>query len=215
MVSPGVRQIYKKLFRAFGRQHWWPADSAFEVMVGAILTQSTSWKNVEKALANLKKEKVLTAKKLASMDVRDLARLIRPAGYYNVKAGRLKGFLDFFMSDYSGNARRMASEDTSLLRSKLLGVKGIGPETADSILLYALNKPVFVVDAYTKRVLLRHGLMPEDAGYEKVQAFFMRGMKTDAKTFNEYHALIVKLGKEFCLKAKPRCGSCPLFLSFN
>jgi endonuclease-3 related protein len=202
--------IYRKLYSSFGTQRWWPADTAFEVMAGAILTQNTNWVNVEKALTNLKKNNLLDPLKLYKLPDRLLAVLIRPAGYYNIKAKRLKSFLKFFISCYSGNIKKMSGMDVASLRQQLLAVKGIGPETADSILLYALNKPIFVVDAYTRRILLRHGFIDEDAGYDKIQDLFMQNLKSGVKLFNEYHALLVKLGKEFCLKKKPKCDVCPL-----
>lgn len=203
-------KIYKKLYAAFGPQRWWPGDSPFEVMVGAILTQNTNWLNVEKAIGNLKKHKTLALNKLSRMPQRRLSTLIRPAGYYNIKAERLKGLFNFLVSQYRGNIKKMAAARARRLRRELLGVKGIGPETADSILLYALDKPVFVVDAYTKRVLFRHGLISEKADYSRVQDLFMRNLKHDRRLFNEYHALLVRLGKDFCLKSKPKCASCPL-----
>ncbi|MBI4706844.1 MAG: endonuclease III domain-containing protein [Candidatus Omnitrophica bacterium] len=213
--------IYDKLSKAFGPQHWWPGDSSFEVMVGAILTQNTNWVNVEKAIVNLKEEKLLDAKKLYKLPEKKLAKLIRPAGYYNVKAKRLKNFLRFFLESYRGNIRAMKKADLDILRRQLLNVNGIGPETADSILLYALEKNIFVVDAYTKRVFSRHRIIKEDAGYHEVQEIFMRLVNCAGKSacksisgwvrlFNEYHALIVRLAKEFCLKNKPKCGLCPL-----
>ncbi|MDD4980508.1 MAG: endonuclease III domain-containing protein [Candidatus Omnitrophica bacterium] len=208
-MKPKLNLIYKKLYSYFGPQHWWPGDSPFEVMVGAILTQNTSWLNVEKAINNLKKHKVLTADKLYKLSSKRLALLIRPAGYYNIKAERLKIFLRFFLKYYQG-LEGMLNSDTLALRNQLLGVKGIGPETADSILLYALNKPVFVVDAYTRRILSRHRFIPEGADYHQTQNLFMQNLKKSVKLFNEYHALLVKLGKEFCLKNKPRCEICPL-----
>lgn len=198
--------IYKKLYSSFGPQRWWPADSAFEVMVGAILTQNTNWQNVEKAINNLKELRLLNLKRLYQLPQKKLAALIRPAGYYNIKARRLKEFINF----YQANAKRISSQDTGALRRSLLAVYGIGPETADSILLYALGRPVFVVDAYTKRIFSRHGFIKEGASYEEVQDLFMRNLKKDVKLFNEYHALIVKLAKDFCLKNKPRCQACPL-----
>ena len=202
--------FYEKLYRYFGPQKWWPAESPFEVMVGAILTQNTNWGNVEKAIRNLKAKKVLNAQKLNQLSGKKLALLIRPSGFYNLKSKRLKEFLRFLFSRYGGKIRKMAAADALSLRQALLAVKGIGRETADSILLYALNKPIFVVDAYTKRILSRHKLISEDATYDEVQSFFMRNLKNDAKLFNEYHALLVKLGKEFCLKRRPRCEECPL-----
>ena len=179
-------------------------------MVGAILTQNTSWQNVEKAIANLKKHKVLTARKIYNLPHKKLSRLIRSSGYYNIKTKRLKEFLKFFINNYSASIRKISKVRSAVLRAELLSVKGIGPETADSILLYALNKPVFVVDAYTKRIFSRHKLLPIDAGYSDAQALFMSGLKKDVKLFNEYHALLVALAKAYCSKSKPRCSFCPL-----
>ena len=205
-----IEKIYKDLYANFGPQHWWPAKTPFEVIVGAILTQSTSWNNVKKAIANLKKNQLLTKDALYRLSHPRLALLIRSAGYYNIKAKRLKAFLHFFFKDYGGSLRKMSQVDTLVLRKQLLSVNGIGPETADSILLYALDKPVFVVDSYTKRVLSRHRIIREDDDYEQVQNLFMQSLKKDVRLFNEYHALLVKLGKEFCLKRRPRCEICPL-----
>jgi endonuclease-3 related protein len=202
--------IYKKLYASFGPQHWWPGESPFEVMIGAILTQNTNWQNVEKAICNLKRSNLFSPAKLNALPAKRLAKLIRPAGYYNIKAKRLKNFLVFLFRDYRANISRMRKADTGLLRKQLLGVNGIGPETADSILLYALNKPVFVVDTYTKRILSRHGFIAQDAEYHEVQNFFMQNLENKVQLFNEFHALIVRLGKEFCLKNNPRCSLCPL-----
>ncbi|MCX5712044.1 MAG: endonuclease III domain-containing protein [Candidatus Omnitrophica bacterium] len=205
-----INRIYKSLFASFGRQYWWPADSAFEVMVGAILTQNTNWANVEKAIKNLKKHKALAAEKLRKISVGRLALLIRPAGYYNIKAARLKNFVRFLFQRYAGDIKKMRKAETGSLRQELLSVIGIGPETADSILLYALDKPVFVVDAYTKRILSRHKIVKSDAEYAQIQDLFMRNLEKDARLFNEYHALLVKLGKDHCLKNKQKCSTCPL-----
>lgn len=202
--------IYRRLYARFGPQGWWPGETPFEVMVGAILTQNTNWQNVEKAIANLKAARALTAKKLYALPENKLALLIRPSGYYNIKARRLKEFLGFLFHNYQGNIRRMRRQSAGKLREALLAVKGIGQETADSILLYALEKPVFVVDAYTKRILSRHGLIREDASYQEVQKLFRDNLKNKVKLFNEFHALLVKLGKDHCLKRKPRCRLCPL-----
>ena len=202
--------IYRKLYSYFGAQHWWPADKRFEVIVGAILTQNTNWLNVEKAIRNLKKHNLLSPDRLYRLSGQRLAALIRPTGYYNIKAKRLKEFLKFFFKTYQGKIRKMSLVDTHNLRRQLLSVNGIGPETADSILLYALDKPVFVIDAYTKRILTRHRLIKKDARYDQIQNFFMRNLRPEAKLFNEYHALLVRLGKEACLKAKPKCAVCPL-----
>jgi len=202
--------IYQKLYAYFGSQHWWPANTPFEVMVGAILTQNTNWTNVEKAIDNLKKNKLLTPHALYKISHKRLARLIRSAGYYNIKAKRLKEFLQFLFKVYQGSLKKMSQVDTLTLRKNLLSVNGIGPETADSMLLYALNKPMFVVDAYTRRILLRHHLIREVDAYERIQNLFMQNLKNDVKLFNEYHALLVRLGKDFCLKRKPKCEICPL-----
>ena len=202
--------FYRRLRSSFGGQRWWPADTPFEVMVGAILTQNTSWLNVEKAISNLKSHNLLRPHKLSKLPLKRLASLIRPSGYYNIKAKRLKSFLKFFIGNYGGDIKKMRETKPLFLREQLLCVNGIGPETADSILLYALDMPFFVVDAYTKRVLLRHGLIEEGAGYGEVQKLFTQNIKKEVKLFNEYHALLVKLGKEYCLKNKPKCDICPL-----
>ena len=201
--------IYTRLLKAFGPQQWWPAQTRFEVIVGAILTQNTNWGNVEKALTNLKRAKCLSPQALKTIPSKKLATLIRPAGYFNVKTKRLKNFISFLFQEYKGNLNAMKREETYALRKKLLSVNGIGPETADSILLYAFDKPVFVVDAYTKRILLRHGMIDETFDYHAIQDLFMRSLKLDVKMFNEYHALIVQLGKDFC-KSKPACEKCVL-----
>ncbi|MCM8789749.1 MAG: endonuclease III domain-containing protein [Candidatus Omnitrophica bacterium] len=202
--------IYKKLYKYFGPQRWWPADSKFEVILGAILTQNTNWQNVEKAIRNLKRKNLINIKKLHKLPLKKLANLIKPSGYYNIKSKRLKSFLRFFIDSYGASLKKMHLEDSQVLRQKLLSVNGIGKETADSILLYALNKPVFVVDAYTKRIFLRHGFIKEGPDYDEIQNLLMKNLKKDVKLFNEYHALLVRLGKEFCLKNKPRCNICPL-----
>jgi len=202
--------IYRKLYGHFGAQHWWPAKSKFEVIVGAILTQNTSWGNVEKAIKQLKKEKLLDPARLHKAGHEKIAQAIRSAGYYNIKTKRLKEFLKFFLKEYALDIGKMAQADTAFLRQQLLAVNGIGPETADSILLYALNKPVFVVDAYTKRVLLRHKLIGEDYDYYKIQDYCAGNLRNNVKLFNEFHALLVNLAKNYCLKNQPRCRLCPL-----
>ncbi|MFA5004997.1 MAG: endonuclease III domain-containing protein [Candidatus Omnitrophota bacterium] len=209
-MSNRFKIIYKKLFAAFGPQHWWPAIDGFEVILGAILTQNTNWLNVEKALLALKKDGKLSAPRLKRMPLGKLALLIRSAGFYNLKALRIKEFLRFFFRYYHGSLHRMRLADTYILREQLLGVSGIGPETADSILLYALGKPIFVVDAYTRRILLRHRLIRPKDDYAAIQGLFASALKADAGLFNEYHALLVKLGKDYCLKNKPKCKLCPL-----
>jgi len=204
-----LSNIYATLYSAFGPQYWWPGDTPFEIAVGAILTQNTNWGNVEKAIDNLKKHKAVNAKALHEMPNNKLALLIKPAGYFNIKAKRLKEFITFLTNHYKGSMKRMKPENTHSLREKLLNVNGIGPETADSILLYALEKPVFVIDAYTKRILQRHNLVSERAAYHELQEFFHKNLPADIELFNEYHALFVRLGKEYC-KPKPLCKGCPL-----
>jgi endonuclease-3 related protein len=213
-------KIYEKLYAAFGPQGWWPAGTPFEVVVGAILTQNTAWSNVAKAIGNLKRGRCLTFGAMKKIPEKKLAALIRPAGYFNVKARRLKNFIRFLDKKYGGDLSRMRYRDAPVLRQELLGVNGIGRETADSILLYALRKPVFVIDAYTKRMLSRHGLKcAPGMDYDAVQRRFMEALPQDlapcapsalCAVFNEYHALIVRLGKDYCKKTKPKCVSCPL-----
>ena len=203
-------RVYDVLYRRFGPQHWWPGDTQFEVIVGAILTQNTAWTNVEKAIASLKASGALKSPAaMKKMRASRLASLIRPAGYYNIKAKRLRNFLYFLDKKYSSNLKKLAAVDTHTLRHELLGVNGIGPETADSILLYAFQRPVFVIDAYTKRIFSRHGIFAEGLSYADTQAIFMGNLRRSSKLFNEYHALIVTLGKELCRK-KPKCEECPL-----
>ena len=204
-----LMNIYRKLYKAYGPRNWWPGETSFEVMVGAILTQNTSWRNVEKAIQRLKEDGMLNPEGIHRLKKTELAPLIRSSGYYRIKADRLKSFIDFLFEEYGGDIKRMKRERLATLREKLLGVKGIGPETADSILLYGLEKPIFVVDAYTKRILSRHGLISEKASYEEVQKLFMEHLPPDEKLFNEYHALFVHLGKTLC-KKKPQCSICPL-----
>jgi len=181
-----------------------------EVIVGAILTQNTAWQNVEKAIANLKAARLLSTDALIAISESDLSELIRPSGYYNVKARRLKSFLIFLQDCFHGNLDIMLGEETRTIREKLLQVKGIGEETADSILLYAGGKPVFVVDAYTRRILMRHGVIRERFTYGEIQRLFMKHLANDAPLYNQYHALLVNTGKNYCSKKKPRCQACPL-----
>lgn len=201
--------MYQKLYSAFGPQEWWPGDSPFEVMVGAILTQNTNWANVEKAIDNIKKANALSPLTIHTMRTDRLASLIRPSGYFNIKAKRLKAFVGHFVTIYSGSVRIMKKVDRADLRNSFLEINGIGPETADSILLYALGKPQFVIDAYTKRILSRHGILDADDPYEDYQKLFHSELPTDVQLFNEYHALLVKAGKEFCRPAQ-KCIGCPL-----
>ncbi len=208
--SERINRFYQELYKNYGPQGWWPADSGLECILGAILTQNTSWKNVERAIENLRRENLISVGKLNLITADELAGLIRPSGYYNQKALKIKNFVTFAAQNYSGSLEKMFGEDKSVLRKKLLGIKGIGPETADSILLYAGGIPVFVVDAYTYRVLSRHGLVPEETTYDEIQELFTDSLPEDAHTFNEYHALLVKVGKEHCKKRDPRCNGCPL-----
>jgi len=201
--------IYQRLYDSFGPRGWWPGDSPFEVIVGAILTQNTSWENVEKAITRLKKDKLLHPERLYCIEESVLAEAIRSSGYYNIKAGRLKKFMDFLFGEYGGDLSLMFSENMELLRGKMLGINGIGPETADSILLYAGCKPVFVVDAYTRRVFSRHNFISANIGYHEIQDLFMKNLPKDVELYNEYHALIVHLGKNFC-KKRPNCTICPI-----
>lgn len=203
-------QYFNSLFTAFGPQHWWPGRTPFEVIVGAILTQNTAWKNVEIAIGNLRQAGVLSAAGISRVPLRKLEGLVRPSGYFRQKARKLKAFCEFLRGAYGGSLRRMFAAQTIVLREQLLGVWGIGPETADSILLYAGGHPVFVVDAYTKRMLGRHGWIGERVKYEDVRWIFERAFPGDAARFNEFHALIVHAGKNFCLKHDPHCGACPL-----
>jgi len=205
-----LKAIYRALYRAYGPQHWWPGDTPFEVMVGAVLTQNTAWANVEKAMTNLKQERLLTPSRMFNADPEKLASLIRPSGYFNIKVKRLRHLLSFIHSCYSGSLNKMFSADPDLLRRQLLEVNGIGPETADSILLYAGEKAFFVVDAYTRRIFSRLGLIASNADYPAVQDFFMDNLPRDARYYNEYHALIVRVGKEHCKKTRPLCIGCPL-----
>jgi len=209
MISELLIKFYELAFERFGPQHWWPGETQFEIITGAILTQNTSWTNVEKAIANLKSADLLTPERLYHFDLPQLAELIRPAGYYNIKAKRLKNFVGWLFDNYNGKLTSLESVDTDRLRAELLAIKGIGPETADSILLYAFDRPVFVVDAYTARIAFRHGLIGQDVGYEQLRELFQSNLPEDTQLFNEYHALLVRVGKEFC-KPKANCPTCPL-----
>jgi len=204
-----IREFYHILFNHYGLQNWWPADSKFECILGTILTQNTSWTNAARAISNLKSEMRLTADNLDKIPLDQLAGMIRPAGYYNQKAIKIKHFVHFLNENFSGDLDIMFDTETAELREKLLGIKGIGPETADSILLYADDRTVFVVDKYTYRILSRHMVIPEDSDYSEIQETFMQALEEDSTVFNEYHALLVRLGKEHCRK-KAICHGCPL-----
>jgi endonuclease-3 related protein len=202
--------VYERLYAAYGPQHWWPGDSPFEVMVGAILTQSAAWHNVEKGIANLKAAGMLSPAALCQAPVEEIARLIYPCGYYNAKARKLKALVEWLHESCGDDPVELSRIETSALRQQLLGVHGIGPETADSILLYAAGRPVFVIDSYTRRILERLGLAPAKNTYDDFQRLFMRSLRHDVRLFNEYHALLVRLGKTACRK-QPLCPECPLF----
>jgi endonuclease III related protein len=204
-----LMDIYILLYTAFGSRHWWPAQSAEEVIIGAILAQNITWKNVEQAIAALKAQRALSFKALAAMDEEKLAPVIRPARFLNQKARALKAFAEYFGRQYGYSLQRMKKRDVRELRDELLGLYRIGQETADSILLYALEKPVFVIDAYTKRIFSRHGLLPLEGSYADYQRLFMHNLPPDIRIYNEYHALLVHLGNRFC-KPKPLCAECPL-----
>jgi endonuclease-3 related protein len=204
-----INEIYRRLLAAYGPQHWWPAQSPFEVIVGAVLTQSTAWTNVEKAICNLKTAQALSPDSIRDISFSELAELIKPSGYYNVKARKLKSLVYWLGENFSDDMGRMAERETYKLREDILSVFGIGPETADSILLYALGKPVFVIDAYTRRIFSRIGLMKEENSYNDFQRLFMTNLAPDVSVFNEYHALLVNLAKEACNK-KPDCSKCCL-----
>jgi endonuclease-3 related protein len=204
-----LTRLYHTLYCHYGPQHWWPARSRFEIILGAILTQNTNWKNVEKAIAALRKEGLLAPDKLREVSSPELAQLVKPSGYYNIKAERIRSFLSFLDTEFHGNLASMFRETTETLRRRLLGVAGIGPETADSILLYAAKRPVFVIDTYTRRILSRHGLADGSDAYGQLQALFMNHLQPDVQMFNEYHALLVQVGKNHCLP-RPRCGKCPV-----
>lgn len=205
-----LREIYDRLDQAFGPQHWWPGDTPFEIMVGAVLTQNTNWANVERAIANLKAADALSLEAMSALAPERLAQFIRPAGYFNIKAARLGHLLATIARRYDGDLERMLARPTDELRQALLSTKGVGPETADSILLYAAGKPVFVVDAYTFRILGRHDLADESMGYFDLQELVMDATPSDAAYYNQFHALLVRLGKERCKKTKPLCQGCPL-----
>lgn len=204
-----LTEIYQRLLDRYGPQHWWPADEPFEVMVGAILTQSAAWLNVEKAIANLKKAQALTPRALRDLKQPELAALIRPSGYYNAKVRKLKALACWLGECYDDNLEKLFSVGSGRLRRQLLAVHGIGPETADSILLYAVGRPVFVIDAYARRIIDRIGLAPDGNSYDVYQSLFRDNLPADTQMFNEYHALLVYLGKDVC-RPRPFCRRCCL-----
>jgi len=204
-----LKDYHRDLLAHYGPQGWWPGETPFEVMVGAVLTQNTAWKNVEKAIATLKTFGLLDPHKIHETDQDTLALAIRPAGYFNVKAKRLKSLVAWFVTEHAADVDRLQAMPPDRLREQLLTVHGIGPETADSILLYALEVPTFVIDAYTYRVVTRHGLLGEEAGYDDLKEHFERSLPRDRALYNEFHALLVAVGKEFC-RPTARCERCPL-----
>jgi len=208
-LAPTLIKYYERLFKAVGPRGWWPAETPFEVIIGAILTQNTAWKNVEKAIHNLKDAGVLSPEGLREIDPRALARLIRPSGYYRQKAKKIKRFVKYLWQRYNGSLEAMEEQSTDALREELLRLNGIGPETADSILLYALGRASFVVDTYTRRILSRHGLVEEGIRYEALRRVFMENLPADVGLYNEYHALLDYVGHHFCRKT-PLCQKCPL-----
>lgn len=208
-MRQSLLRIFEILLASFGKRNWWPGESQLEIIIGAILTQNTAWTNVEKAIQNLKKENLLDVKKLYEIDIALLGEIIRPAGFFNVKSKRLKTFIKVLFEEYSGDINNFDRIEIDTLRKSLLCIDGIGYETADSIILYALNKPIFVVDAYTKRFLKNHGLYNGNVDYNDVQKFFMENLSHDTYLFNEFHALIVYLCQHYCKKL-PKCDECPL-----
>lgn len=209
-MSPKLLQAYEQLFSAFGPQHWWPGDSPFEIMIGAVLVQNTAWRNVERAIENLRAAGVMEPHALYALPPAELAELIRPAGYFQVKAKRLRNLLKFLIDEFDGSLAAMFGASLATLREQLLAIHGIGPETADAILLYAGGLPTFVVDTYTHRILARHGWIGYDADYHEIKDHFESALPADAPLYNEYHALLVRVGKDCCKRTAPKCESCPL-----
>jgi endonuclease-3 related protein len=201
---------YDQLLSAFGPQHWWPGESRFEVIVGAVLVQNTSWKNVERAIANIRDAGCMSPEALYAVPLEELAALIRPAGYHQVKAKRLRNLLGYIHDAFAGSLEAMFQTDLATLRGELLAIHGVGPETADAILLYAGGLPTFVVDTYAHRVLARHGWIGYEAGYDELKDLFESTLPADAALYNEYHALLVRVGKEFCRRREAKCQACPL-----
>lgn len=209
-MAPPLQEAYERLLTAFGPQQWWPGDSPFEIMVGAVLVQNTAWRNVERAIENLRDANLMDPHALYAVAPAELAEMIRPAGYYQVKTKRLRNLLKFVTEEFDGSLDAMFATSLSTLREQLLSIHGIGPETADAILLYAGGLPTFVVDTYTHRVLARHGWIGYDADYHEIKDLFESTLPQDAQLFNEYHALLVRVGKEHCKRTGPKCDTCPL-----
>ncbi len=204
-----LTELYQAMLQSLGPQHWWPGQNALEIVIGAVLTQNTNWANVERAIKNLRKADLIDVAGLDRIDAEGLGELIRPAGYFRVKTKRLKNLMGFIMDRYQGDLEAMFDQPIGSLRRQLLSVNGVGPETADDIILYAAGKPTFVVDTYTYRVLLRHGLIDPDADYQQIKDLFEQNLPEDVALYNEYHALLVVVGKNHC-RPKPRCQNCPL-----
>lgn len=209
-MTEQLLDIYHRLLGAFGPQNWWPAESPFEMIIGAILTQNTNWTNVEKAIANLRAADTLSLERINRLRPEELEELIRPSGFFRQKARRLQDVARFLLASCEGDLERLFARNLDELRTLLLALPGIGPETADSILLYAAGHPSFVIDAYTLRIFRRLGLLPDDSDYDQARQFFMSNLPADPELFNEYHALVVRLAKEHCRKQQPRCANCPL-----
>ncbi len=205
-----LKEAYERMFAAFGPQNWWPGDSPFEIMVGAVLVQNTAWRNVEQAIDNLRDAGVMEPHALLKLPPAELAELIRPAGYYQLKTKRLRNLLRFLVEKYDGSLQAMFATNLASLRDQLLAINGIGPETADAILLYAGGLPTFVVDTYAHRILARHGWLDYEAMYDDIKDYFESGLPADRALYNEYHALLVRVGKDFCKRTAPKCELCPL-----
>ena len=209
-MSSKLTEAYDRMLAAFGPQQWWPGDSPFEIMVGAVLVQNTAWRNVERAIRNLRDAGVMEPNALYRLPPAELSELIRPAGYYQVKTKRLRNLLRFVVEEHDGSLESMFATSLSSLREQLLEINGIGPETADAILLYAGGLPTFVVDTYTHRVLARHGWLDYDASYDDTKDYFESALPAETQLYNEYHALLVRVGKDHCKRTAPKCETCPL-----
>jgi endonuclease-3 related protein len=209
-IETELLSLYRTLLDHFGPLNWWPADSPFEVVIGAILTQNTAWTNVELAIANLKDAQALSPDKLSDFPIDRLEELIRPSGFFRQKATRLQSLSRHLVTEWQSNLNDFCSGPLDEARERLLARPGIGPETADSILLYAAYRPSFVVDAYTRRIFERVGVLRGDETYAEVRQIFMQALPEDVALYNEYHALIVQLAKTCCRKRKPLCSGCPI-----
>jgi endonuclease-3 related protein len=214
-ITNKLLSLHNVLLKFYGPLHWWPGETELEIIVGAILTQNTNWQNVSKALEKIKAEGLLEVEELFHVDEQYLAKLIKSCGYYNLKARRLKNFINFFYQKYGGSLEKLFNRDWHIIREELLAINGIGPETADSILLYAGGKAVFVVDAYTSRIFKRHGYFSDNEDYERIQQFFMQYLPPEPSLYNEFHAQLVMVGKNYCKRNNPACQACPLFSFFK